>query len=271
MFVSSGLLSLPASVFVGAVVGLAWAQARSTNENARSVGSNLGPAGSHSPNDDSRDARIRFAFALAGLILTAEAAWLLLAERRGSEVVESPFVNAHQAVSIDRQDNIQEVATVAMVRGDLWAESAFAGAVLLLKPPADPLGQEKTRGSLTRALRYAPYRSDVWLTFALLAETYKWQGVDPKALLKMAYYTGPSEANLIPARVKAAFRLIGGTADPELQDMIKADLRIIFRRLPVLRPILIDAYKSASVEGRSLEEGLIAELEPDYLKTLRSQ
>jgi hypothetical protein len=194
----------------------------------------------------------------------------LLAERHGSEVLASPFVNVDQTVSIGQRDNIQEAATVAGVRGDLWAESAFAGATLL-GSRADPTAEQKTRDGLNRALRYAPYRSDVWLTFALLAAANKWQGVDPKALLKMAYYTGPNEADLIPARVKAAFRLIDGVADAELQDMVKSDVRIILRRLSNLRPTLIEAYKSGSIEGRRLEEKLIAELDPDYLNTLRGQ
>lgn len=268
IFVSTDLLSLPASIFVGAVVGLAWAQCRSTNT-VRSSASNAEPVGGHLSHDV-RDDRIRFAFAVAGLLLTAQAAWLLLAERHGSEVLASPFVNVDQTVSIGQRDNIQEAATVAGVRGDLWAESAFAGATLL-GSRADPTAEQKTRDGLNRALRYAPYRSDVWLTFALLAAANKWQGVDPKALLKMAYYTGPNEADLIPARVKAAFRLIDGVADAELQDMVKSDVRIILRRLSNLRPTLIEAYKSGSIEGRRLEEKLIAELDPDYLNTLRGQ
>jgi hypothetical protein len=270
IFVSSDLLSLPVSVFLGAITGLAWAQRRSANENSGSAGSNVGQFGTPSSKGDSRDAPIRFAFVLAGLILTAEAAWLLLAERHGSGVVASPFVDFHQ-VTIDQRDRVQEAATIASVRGDLWAETAFAGAALSLTTPANRQNEEETRGALIRALRYAPYRSDVWLTFALLAETHKWQGVNPKALLKMAYYTGPNEANLIPARVKAALHLIGGVADPELQDMIRADVSFIFRRLPALRPILIDAYKSGTVESRTFEEGLIAELDPNYLKDMRSQ
>jgi hypothetical protein len=272
IFVSgSDLLGLPASVFVGAVAGLACAQSRSTNENAGLADPTLRAVGNRSPSDNLRDARLQCAVALAVLILTAEAAWLILGERHGSEIIASPFIKVHQTVSIDRRDSIREVATIASVRGDLWAESAFADASLLLASPTDPLGEQQTRGDLSRTLRYAPYRSDVWLTFALLTEIYKWQGADSKALLKMAYYTGPNEANLIPARVKAAFRLTGASADPELRDMIKSDVRIIRHRLPALRPILVDAYKSASVEGRSLEEGLIAELDQDYLKTMRNQ
>jgi hypothetical protein len=271
VFVNGDLLSLPASVFVGAIAGLAWAQSRSTIENIRSARSSAVSASSQPADENSRDAPIRFAFALAGLILTAEAAWLLLAERHGSEVVASPFIDGHSAVSIEQRDTLQEVATIAAVRGDLWAESAFAGAALLLNHPADPQGEEKTRSDLTRALRYAPSRSDAWLTFALLAETYKWQGVDPKALLKMAYYTGPNDANLISARVKAAFHLIGGAEDPELQDMIRGDVSLILRRLPALKPVLTEAYKTGSAESKTLAEHLIAELDPDYLRTIRSQ
>jgi len=272
VFVNGDVLSLPVSIFVSAVAGLAWAHSRSSNESAAfSARPHIGTAGALVSTVNPYESRMRFAFALAGLVLTIEAAWVLLAERNASEFVASPFVELNSAVSIDQRDRFRDVATIAGVRGDLWAESAFAGAALLLENTKDSAGEERTRSDLTQAVRYAPYQSDVWLTFALLAEKYTWPGADPKALLKMAYYTGPNEVNLIPARLRMALRLVGGAADPEVRDMIRQDVSLIVRRLPALKPILADAYKSGSVEGRIFEEGLIAELDPDYLKTMRNQ
>lgn len=269
MFTTDDLLSMPASIFISAVAGLAWTQSRSTVEDTTSTGSPIQTVGGFFPTENSLEPRVRLAL-LVGLILTIEAAWLLLAEQHVSKVVASPFVDVHSKVSIDQREALEEAATIAGLRGDLWAQSAFAEATLLLKGPADPLNEKRTRGDLTRALRYAPYRSDAWLTFALLAEKYSWSNAHPRALLKMAYYTGPNEINLIPPRLKAALRLIGGTADPELQDMIRGDVSLIFRRLPVLKPILADAYKTGSAEGRALAERLFAEFNPDYLRTLRN-
>lgn len=270
MFTTDDLLSVPASIFVSAVAGLAWTQSRSTVEDTASAGSPIQTVGEFFPIENSLEPRMRLAL-LVGLIMTIEAAWLLLAEQHVSKVVASPFVDVHSNVSIEQREGLQEAATIAGLRGDLWAQSAFAGAALLLKGSADPSSEERTHGDLTRALRYAPYRSDVWLTLALLAEKYSWSNADPRALLKMAYYTGPNETNLIPPRLKAALRLVGGTADPELQDMIRGDVSLIFRRLPTLKPILADAYKTASAEGRALAERLLAEFNPDYLKTLRNR
>ena len=270
IFVRADVLSVAASVFLGAVAGLSWAQNRSTIEgpafSARAQ-NGIASASAVHPNEP----RLRFAFALAGLILTIEAAWVLMAERHPSDIVASPFVDVHATVSSDQRERLEEVATIASWRGDLWANSAVAGAALLLKNPADPQNQDRTRGDLIRALRYAPYQSAVWLTFALLAEKYAWPSADPRTLLKMAYYTGPNEPQLIPARLKLAFRLPDGAADPELQDMIRQDVSLIFRRLPALKPVLVDAYKSGSPAGRSLEEQLITELDPDYVKVIRSQ
>lgn len=270
IFVRADILGIPVSIFLSAVAGLAWTQSRSTVEGAAfSARPQNGTASA--PAVHPNEPRLRFAFALAGLILTIEAAWVLLAERHPSDVVASPFVDVHATVSSDQRERLEEVATIARWRGDLWANSAFAGSALLLRNPADPQNQDKTRGDLIRALRYAPYQSAVWLTFALLADNYAWPSADPETLLKMAYYTGPNEPHLIPARLKLAFRLPGGASDPELQDMIRQDVSLIFRRLPALKPVLADAYKSGSPAGRALEEQLIGELDPDYVKVIRSQ
>jgi len=53
--------------------------------------------------------------------------------------------------------------------------------------------------------------------------------------------------------------------------MIKGDISLIFRRLPALKPILANAYKTASTDGRALAERIIGELNPDYLKIIRNQ
>jgi hypothetical protein len=271
IFCNCDVLSMPASIFASAVAGLAWAHSLSAAELATALAPPPAKtAGAFVEPTNSRESRMRFAFALAGLILTTEAAWVLLGERNASDVVASPFVDV-SAVTIEQRDQLREVATIAGVRGDLWAEAAFAETALLLKNSIDSFGGERARADLTQAVRYAPYQSEVWLTFALLAEKFRWLGADPKTLIKMAYYTGPNEASLIPARLKIALRLIGGSPDLELRDMIRQDIGLVFRHLPALRSSLSDAYKSASVEGKSFEEGLIAELDPNYLKTLRNQ
>jgi hypothetical protein len=87
----------------------------------------------------------------------------------------------------------------------------------------------------------------------------------------MAYYTGPNETNLMPARIKVALSLSGAVADSELQDMIRRDVRLIFGRFPALKPAVAEAYKSAAPDGRSFAEKLIAEVDPQYLNTVRSQ
>lgn len=268
IFLNADVLSVPASVFLAAVAGLAWVQRRGTAEDAAfPARPHVGTAGASAENLY----EVRFAFALAGLILLTEAAWVLLSERNASDIVASPFVDIHSAVSIGQRDRLEAVAETASWRGDLWANSAFAGAALLLKNSADPRTEGQTRDDLIRALQYAPYQSDVWLTFAMLAEKYKWRGADPKTLLKMAYYTGPNEADLIEARLKLAFRLMGGTTDSELQGMIRQDVSLVFLRLPALKPILVDIYKSGSPESRAFEEQLITEFDPNYLKAVRNR
>src|SRR5262249_6887210 len=105
----------------------------------------------------------------------------------------------------------------------------------------------------------------------VLAHRYRWTRFDPKALLKMAYYTDPNETNLIPSRIMVALRLNEAATDTELQDMIRRDVTLILHRFPALRPALAEAYKSGPPAGRTLAERAIAETDPSYLKALRSQ
>jgi hypothetical protein len=270
LFVSTGVLGLPTSLLAGMAVGLGWAQRGPTSRAAASrVALETGPERDSPTALFPEGMHIRVAMATFALVLAVQASWLLIPQvflPRGPA-----FDNELGAVSADQQAHLARAASIAHFRGDLWARSAFAATSALLTVRSSDPSRGQLEDSLTRAARYAPCRSDVWLLLAALADQQGSSRFDPRQLLKMAYYTGPSEIELIPARVKLAFHLRGTAEDPELRDMIRRDVGLILGRFPKLRPVLSEAHRSASVEGRRLAQDLISEVDPAYLPSISNE
>ena len=225
--------------------------------------------------DTSTKTWLRVALALFGAFLSAQAAWILLAERHRLNHIRLPVDGRTTTIAFAEQDKIKQAASLAVVRGDLWAESAFTyGSQLWIDPAiwldADDQFNTEALKTLTRALRYSPHRGDVWLMFAALADRYKWSGYQPSLLLKMSYYTAPSELALLPLRLNVSLHAEGVIDDAELQDMVKRDISVILTRAPALKPALVAAYRSALPQGKVFAERVISEIDPGYLGVVRA-
>src|SRR6266849_3326451 len=191
---------------------------------------------------------LRVALTLFGVFLSAQAAWILLAERHRLNHIRLPVDGKTATMAFAEQDKIKQAASLAVVRGDLWAESAFTYGSQLWLDAGDQLNTEALK-TLTRALRYSPHRGDVWLMFAALADKYKWLGYQPSLLLKMSYYTAPNELALLPLRLNVSLHAKEVIDDAELQDMVRRDISVILTRAPALKPALVAAYRSALPQG----------------------
>jgi hypothetical protein len=225
--------------------------------------------------DTSNKTWLRVALALFGVFLSAQAAWILLAERYRLNHIRLPFDEKTATMAFAKQDKIKHTASLAVVRGDLWAESAFAyGGELWIDRAADQDAGDQLNTealtTLTRALRYSPHRGDVWLMFAGLADKYKWSGYQPILLLKMSYYTAPNELALFPLRLNVSLHAKGVIDDAELQDMVRRDIAVILTRAPALKPALVAAYRSALPQGKVFAERVVSEIDPDYLGVIRA-
>src|SRR6266704_4558295 len=212
---------------------------------------------------------LRVALTLFGVFLSAQAAWILLAERHRLNHIRLPVDGKTATVALAEQDKIKRAASLAVVRGDLWAESAFTYGNLLWLDAGDQLNTEALK-TLTRALRYSPHRGDVWLMFAALADKYKWPGYQPSLLLKMSYYTAPNELALLPLRLDVSLHAKGAIDDAELKDMVRRDISVILTRAPALKPALVAAYRSALPQGKAFAERVISEIDPGYLGVVRA-
>jgi hypothetical protein len=272
IFVCSNVLGLPASLLAGAALGLACAQPLVDNEDASFAQEPAGPetamsakrqAGGHP-----RGRAIRIACGAFALLLTMQACWILIPDFYLSRGLG---VEVGAVGSAARSANLDKAASLAAVRGDLWGNSALVRAALMEKNPAASSGSVSIRERLVRALVYAPCQPEIWLKLAQLADQFKWTRYNGLALLKMVYYTGASDIELVPPRTKLALRLDDAMADVELRDLVKRDLELILRRRPELTPALVEAYKSATPAGRALADSVVARLEPGFLGTLQSR
>lgn len=284
-FLNGGILSLGASLFAAVLCGLAFAQSRGSARNSQDFDLRQSP-------DDAGDGQVkerralptlrktrRVALALFGLALMTQAAWILSAERYSPWRLQLA-TDQTPASNSSVGDRIRTAASIAIVRGDLWAASAMAQLEPQVgRPSTDrgggardaPSAPEPALKALNRALHYAPHRGDVWLTLAMLADRYKPGGYDTSALLRMSYYTAPNELRLLPARLHVALAADTAVSDPELQDMIRRDVSLVLTRLPSLRPALVAAYQSASPGRKLVADRLISEIDPGYMKTIRTQ
>ena len=270
IFVYSNVLGLPASLLAGVALGLAWAQARTGREYGR-LTQEPDPAAyaRHEGRGHPRRRAIRLACGAFALLLMAQACWILIPGFYLSRGLPGAQVATRDEAA--RSMNLEKAASLALVRGKLWGNSALAGAALMETAPAASSGLISVRERLTRALVYAPYQPEIWLKLAQLADRFNWTGYDALALLKMVYYTGASDLDLVPPRTKLALRQDDVATDVELRDLVTRDVELILRHRPELTPALVEAYRSATPAGRTLADGVVARLEPSFLNTLRSQ
>jgi hypothetical protein len=270
-FANEGAFGLVAPLFIAVVCGLALAQSKSwsspdqTTSNVR-ISSDM--------RGSSTDRGIRIGLLAFASILAMQAIWIIPAEYYHQHRIPLPTDPEASNIASQEQENANQAAALAMFRGDLWAESAFTHSDLLWKEPATVSAanenvRKETQIDIEYALRYAPSRGDVWLMLAAMADRYNWRNYQPNSLLKMSYFTAPSDLSLFPLRIKVSLRA-NAIQDPDIQDMIRHDIRVVVTKLPKLKPALATAYRSSSVEGKAFLDRTISEIDPAYLAVMRT-
>lgn len=263
LFIENGIFDLYASLVVAAVYGLAFAQSLSgavrgiwpgkPQELAQEAGDRSSLA-RPIPSATFTSARIRAALMVIGLLLTAQAAWILSQSWHfGDRLLGAAAANSHEAplaAHTSREDARSNWESRAAVRLN-FDESTSA------------------LNSFARVLEYSPLRGDVWLMLAAMSKQYG-ENYDTTALLKMSYYTAPNELTLIPLRLSVALGTDAAVNEPELRDLIRRDLKVAITARPWLQPAVVAAYQSASAHGRTFAESTISELNPSYLQKMRT-
>ena len=178
----------------------------------------------------SPNTRFRVALLVFAGILGLQALWLLPAEmlRSGPRTLPLDETSAQRAYS--HGSSAFWIARWSAVRGDLWSEAANAYATLVWKTPEqianDATSVQRARESAQRTLALAPHRASTWLLLAGLASRLGWTELNPTALLKTSYYTGPSElpccrCGFLSPPNRTRFD------DPEIAQFVRRDVRMI--------------------------------------------
>jgi hypothetical protein len=206
----------------------------------------------------------RSAAVLLAVVVGVYSIWLLLAEL-ARPALSLPTDSQSAALAAKQRREAHWAAAEGGVRGDLWAVSAFTFADLLWSNTNDNSQLEQARGSLARAVRYAPSDASVWLLLGGLALRYHWSKPDPAEALRMSYYTGPNESSLMALRSLVAAQL--PTLDADLQRLAQHDVRVLFKDQQ--QSALIQAYHSATPAGKRVIEQELSASDPRFIEALR--
>ena len=208
---------------------------------------------------------------LFAVLLGTQSIWLLLAEISRPHIGRLPTDAVAAAAAGTQRSAATAAAKIGAIRGELWADSAFTYADLLFgkmtpNPNADfTQTLANARADLTHALRLAPHQSSAWLLLAGLALNYPSESFNATEILKMSYYTGPSDQDLLPLRLSMAIRSEAFN-DVEVRPFVTRDLRAALLRKQT--SVLAEAYNVASPPGKRLIEQTIGDVDPTALKAL---
>lgn len=283
LFIEAGPLELGAALMASIILGLALAQRKGDSQTgaadpSRTIRAALAaaPSSGHPawPGEMSRSVPLRSALVAVSVVLTAQAAWILLAELGRPTDLAFPLDQREATAMRPDQSAAHHAAARAMVRGDLWADSAFSLAGVLWPNPAaggsGGMPVQQILEALTKALRYAPHRGDMWLMLADLTSRYGLPGLQPDPLLKMSFYTAPSKRELISTRIATALRAKTLPDDDELQDMVRRDIALAVSDRASFQPFLSAAYAGAPPQGKAFADRVIADIDPAYTNILRA-
>ena len=216
----------------------------------------------------------RTATLLWSFLLALQCAWLVVAELYRPPLRQLPTTApAAAAVTAELRDRAAWAASIGAIRGQLWAESAFGYANLLFddaKQNGDAsLARMLATGStsLAHALSDAPAQSGAWLFRAGLALRYPALGFNALEALKMSYYTGPTEQELIPLRLRMTTKM-DWFSDVEMRQFIIRDLRLLLGQKQTTA--IAQAYDASSSAEKSFIEQAVGAVDPPVLRWLRA-
>jgi len=213
----------------------------------------------------------RLAILALAVVLALQCFWLVLPQLLRPAVDRLPTDASAAATTAKMRSAAAWAATIGIIRGDLWAESAYTYSDLLWGN-ADLNGDraqalQRARARLDRALRDAPHQSSAWLFRAALGLRYPSNDINPVESIRMSYYTGPSEQDLMPLRLRMVMHLnIAG--DVEIRQLASRDLRSLIARKQIAE--IAAAYSDASPAGKSFIEQAVRDIDPAMTQLLRS-
>lgn len=209
-------------------------------------------------------------------VLGCQAMWILAAEFSHRSLTGFPATTEAAKAAAANRDAAALAASFGFIRGDLWAEYALTYLNLFWGDAPDSAStqasttMERAREVADRALAFAPHDARIWLVLASVDLRLDWLNHKAAATLRMSYYTGANETDLIPLRLLLAVRS-DALADKDFQELVRHDIRTIVTRKPELKPAILAAYRDALLIGQQFLEETLEEIDPILLMRLRSK
>jgi hypothetical protein len=214
----------------------------------------------------------RINISIFGLFLGAISLWIVVPELFSSNITTLPASPEEAVAAASRRGEALWAARAALVRGDLWAESAFTYANLEWagSTQGDEQSLDQATASAIKAVSLKPGTSAVWLMLAHLSSRYRWRAPSATECLKMSYYTGPHEDRLIPLRLMIAARL-DLNADPDVADLFRRELETAIMDRTALRPAVVAAYQQATPQAQHMIEEVATRADQAFSQSLRPE
>jgi hypothetical protein len=215
-----------------------------------------------------RPSGLRMAAFLFATLLCLQCVWLLAAELIQPGLNQLPTDAASAAIAEKKRLAANVAGSIGVFRGDLWAQSAYTYANLLWPDSGEnasvPQAADRAREKLDRALRWGPLQSGAWLLLSGLGREFRSGSAEA---LKMSYYTGPTEMNLIPLRLRLAVQA-DKFDDFEIRQFVSRDLRLLLAQDK--KSAIAAAYGVASPTGKSFMEQTVKDIDPSAVPSLRT-
>ncbi len=209
-------------------------------------------------------------------VLVCQAGWILAVEFYRPSAVDIPTDVQSGATAVTKRNAAHLAALLGFIRGDLWAEEALTYSDVFWPsernsaPAQSSVTIEQARNVAERALADAPHDARIWLALASIDSRFDWLNGKASTDLRMSYYTGANEVELIPLRLLLAVGF-SSISDTDFQQLVRHDIRIVVTRKPELKFAVLDAYPHALPAGQRFIEQTLKELDPTLLSTLRSK
>jgi hypothetical protein len=189
-------------------------------------------------------------------VLALAAAWLL-----GPEAARSAAVARLTEHGRTMSTAPCRAARVAAVRGDLWSDCAVTND--------SANGTAQGLAAAEQAAAWAPFQSQAWLRLARAQARPDRDNRQATEALRLAYYTGPNEVDLIPQRL-LVFVQADMLADADIRRLVRHDIRTILTHAPNMKPAISAAYRQASAEGRRFFAAEVEEVDAAFAAQLQS-
>lgn len=205
-------------------------------------------------------------------VLGCQATWILMAEFFRPPHSDFSATQQPAAVAATDQNGAALAASFGRIRGDLWSEDALTYLDLFTTDNRHSSNAqiEQAHEAADRALAFAPHNAGVWLVLASINSRFDWLNHEAAAALRMSYYTGANETELIPLRLLLAVQSVA-LGDSDFQQLVRHDIRTIVTRKPELKPAIVAAYRDTAPIGRQFIEDTLEEIDPTLLTWLHSK